>query len=253
MKTIACIAFVALFATPAAAVIRYVNATVGANSAPCTAPLAACQTVTFAMNQAVSGDEIQVAPGTYNTALGEVFPIVVKSGVYLKSTAGAATTILDASGANQRVVELLNANSSTIVEGFTITGGAPAATSALTIGGGMTINGGAPTIRKNLFLNNQARGLLATAGTGGEGRGGGMHVTAATPTIVNNVFRGNQARGGTGGFGIFFGPGGPGNGRYVPIPGLDGPRLPGTDPRTKVPGCRFIAAACVAKPRVIRG
>ena len=72
---------------------RYVNVATGSNTSNnCTSSGSPCKTITHAMAMATSGDTINVAPGTYNPAAGEVFPILLKSGVQLKSTAGAATT-----------------------------------------------------------------------------------------------------------------------------------------------------------------
>src|SRR5581483_8517122 len=50
----------------------------------------------------IATDTIAVRPGTYNAALGETFPITVQSGIKLVSTSGAASTIIDATGANSR-------------------------------------------------------------------------------------------------------------------------------------------------------
>ncbi len=194
---------------------RYVNAASGADTGGCAVQASPCKTITYAMTQAEAGDAIQVAPGNYGTALGETFPIVVKSGVHLKSTATAADTILDASGATKRVLNLLGTNAATVVEGFTIMGGAPAATyGQANLAGGMLIEGGAPKIRKNIFVNNQVRGFDAGTDliTGGAARGGGIFVLAAAPTIANNIFRSNVARGGLGSVGTVTGPGGPGEG-----------------------------------------
>jgi hypothetical protein len=231
ISIIAATAFLLMNAAPSSAAVRYVNAATGANSGACTSSAAPCRTVTYAMSQAAGGspgDEIDVAPGTYDTTLGETFPIVVKSGVYLRSTAGAESTFLDASAAQKRVLVLLNANADTIVEGITITGGAavndPLESPLITAGGGMTVNGGSPTIRNNVFLNNHAYGRFGLLSSDGyEGRGGGMYVTAATPTIVNNVFRGNVAHGGDGGaHPHYFGNGGTGNGGAIYFEGTGG-------------------------------
>jgi hypothetical protein len=50
------------------------------------------------MTQALSGDVIAVAPGTYNITLGESFPIILKSGVQLLGTGDPEQTILNATG-----------------------------------------------------------------------------------------------------------------------------------------------------------
>ncbi|MEO6487393.1 MAG: DUF1565 domain-containing protein, partial [Thermoanaerobaculia bacterium] len=83
------------------------------------------RTIKKALTAVGFGGTIRVRPGTYNTTLGETFPITIPSGITLRSTAGAATTIIDASGASPRtrVLYCTANNNFTLVEGFTITGG----------------------------------------------------------------------------------------------------------------------------------
>jgi hypothetical protein len=230
-SSIAGLAFAVLTATPAAAAILHVDAAAGTNAGTCTSPASPCKTLTYAMGQATSGspgDEILVAPGTYDSALGEAFPVVVKSGVRLRTTSGAPRTIVDASqtGNGRRVLELVNTNADTLVEGFTITGGMPnrdvLPPYGTSSGGGMRIDGGSPTIRANIFLNNLAQGGFV--GDDIEARGGGIHALNATPIIVNNVFRGNQARGGLPcclGVHTLY-DGGPGKGGAIYLEGIGG-------------------------------
>ena len=186
---------------------RYVNASMGVNTGNCTNSSSPCKTITYAMAQAASGspgDVVNVSPGTYDVALGEVFPITVKSGVQLKSTTHANATIIDALGANKLVLQTAaSANSSTLIQGFTIRNGLnePAADGSNANGGGIAINGGSPVIQKNVIIANEARGYAGTGSSfvsGGQAFGGGIYGTNATPTIVNNVIRDNIARGGTG-------------------------------------------------------
>ena len=185
---------------------RYVNAATGSDTGTCITQASPCKTITYAMDQAAAGapgDAVNAAPGTYNTTSGEVFPITVKSGVQLKSTGTAANTFIDATGANKRVLVATSTNSSTVIEGFTITGGLfqPSNDGSIAKGAGLFIDGGSPTVRKNIFLSNEARGYAGGGSTfvsGGEAYGGAINAQSATPTIVNNVFRGNIARGGTG-------------------------------------------------------
>src|SRR5207302_8308882 len=98
-----------------------VNGNDNTNAGTFDAPL---RTITKAMTAVGPGGTIHVRPGTYNTSLGETFPITVPSGIKLQSTAGAASTIISASGApNSRVIHCDNNSNSTLIEGFTITGG----------------------------------------------------------------------------------------------------------------------------------
>lgn len=63
----------------------------------CAAPF---RTITRAMTDRVPGDVVRVAPGTYNAALGEVFPIMLPAGVHLvgdeanKGQGTAATRVI---------------------------------------------------------------------------------------------------------------------------------------------------------------
>ena len=200
---------------PALAATRYVNGATGADAGGCTSAGAPCRTITYAMAQAAAGapgDLVSVAAGTYNTALGETFPIVVKSGVQLVG-AGAASTILDASNAENRVLETAaTAHPLTVIEGFTIRGGSHTGTNSLTdgMGGGLLISGGSPRIRRNVFESNGAGGFSPLFGGPGSAAYGGAIYASGAPRIENNVFRNNIAVGGTGGSPPTFGTGGAG-------------------------------------------
>src|SRR5687768_15616780 len=96
----AALAFLVLHSSAIAATL-HVDALLGANTSNCTNAATPCRTISYAMSQAVGGapgDTILVAPGRYDTALGEVFPITVLSGVVLRSATGAEGTIIDAKG-----------------------------------------------------------------------------------------------------------------------------------------------------------
>jgi hypothetical protein len=186
------------------AATRHVNAATGVDSGDCTGPSTPCKTIAYAMGQAASGspgDLVSVAPGTYNSSLGEFFPITVRSGVQLVSTGTAENTVIDAAGVFHRVLETATgANAFTLIDGFTITGGRQMEFFVRTTGGGLLIDGGSPTIRNNIFLANEARGPAPGPGmfSGGAAEGGAIFGASGTPTIVNNVFRGNVARGASG-------------------------------------------------------
>ena len=148
------------------------------------------------------GDLISVAPGTYNLTLGEVFPIVMKSGVQLIATGSASETIIDATGANARLFNASDSNVSTVIQGFTITGGfnVGPADGSNTGGGAILISGANQIkIRRNIFTGNEARGFGGNvASFSKEGYGGAISVAGGLATIENNIFRANTARGGDG-------------------------------------------------------
>ena len=219
----------------AVAATRFVNAATGADAGTCTSAAAPCKTITYAMSQAAAGspgDLVSVAPGTYNTALGESFPITVKSGVQLVSTTNANDAIIDAANAFKRVLQTAaGSNSSTRIQGFTIRNGSlnngdyfnPGG------GGGIFIDGGSPVIAKNLITGNAVAGYLGTIAplsSGGHAYGGGIHGVNATPTIANNIISNNTTQGGKGGFGLpgygSAGPGGNGEGGGLHVSGPGG-------------------------------
>jgi hypothetical protein len=118
------------------------------------------------------GDIIVVAPGTYF----ETIDFLGKS-ITLRSSGGPAATVIDGSGFNSSVVRCVNGEgASTVLEGFTVTGG------DADIGGGMLNIGSSPTIIDCIFAANHA----------GD-RGGGMYNRQGSPTIIGSTFEGNSA------------------------------------------------------------
>lgn len=151
------------------ATIRYVDDDGGTDSGACTSLPSPCKTITYAISQASAGDTIEVAAGTYDMALGESFPIVIdKTGLTLKSTDGAATTIINSLGTTVDVppwygiivaaIKVDAANVTIGGSGFHIIGGRPAAL-YVTAAGGVGL-----TVKDNLFQTNQtgeSRGIYA--------------------------------------------------------------------------------------------
>jgi hypothetical protein len=179
-------------------------------------------TIQAALDAAAStGDEIIVAPGTYPEAID-----FLGKAVYLHSSDGAAVTIIDATGLNASVVTCASGEGPhTILEGFTITGGAGGA------GGGMHNENSSPTVNNCTFSANSAGGMYNinssptvsnctfSANSGGgmynwgsgatvtyctfsansAGYGGGMQNFGSATTVTNCTFSANSAGGGGGG------------------------------------------------------
>jgi len=147
-----------------------------------------------AINVAVSGDQIEVGPGTYSEAIN-----FNGKAIKLYSTGGPDVTTIDATELNSSVVTCTSSEGSgTILEGFTITGGnsgakgggmynylsSPTVTNCIFIsntsvgsGGGMCNNGGTnPTVTNCNFIHNRA------------GDGGGMMNIGSSPTVTNCNF-----------------------------------------------------------------
>lgn len=162
------------------------------------------RTIKKALTAVGANGTISVRPGTYNVGSGEIFPITIPSGVKLKSTAGAASTIIDASAANprKRVIYCSANSNTTLLEGFTITGGldAPANTGVQVNaqGGGIfTENDDQTTISRCIITGNTARGQdgNATYKNSSYAYGGGAYLNGRTK-VVNCVFSNNIARSG---------------------------------------------------------
>lgn len=129
-------------------------------------------TIQGAIDTASDGDTVLVAQGTYHELLdfhGKTISLI--------SERGPLRTTIDANGAGTVISIQSDEGPDTLVEGFTITGG------ATSFGAGMYILGTAPTIRHNIFANN-------AQGSGGFGAAiGGF---SGSPIVDGNEFYGNS-------------------------------------------------------------
>ncbi len=119
---------------------------------------------------ALTGDEIEVAPGTYYEAIN-----FNGKAIKLYSSGGPTVTTIDGDEANRVVQCDSGEGSDTIMEGFTITNGYCEA------GGGMFNGGTNPTVTNCIFSGNSAN------------YGGGMWNFTASPTVTNCTFSSNMA------------------------------------------------------------
>ena len=155
------------------------------------------KTITYALRVATrSGTTVHVAPGTYNVANSETFPITVPAGVLLignEDTRGSGTSIVGGGGhapgaTDDFGVALLPGAGSTIA-GFTITNDNPA------------LSG-----RYGIFLNNSSVTLRNNTVTGAT-HNAGIYVGASTNHMITwNHIVGNG--GSSAGSGLAFGKGG---------------------------------------------
>ncbi len=138
-------------------------------------------TIQSAIDDAIAGDEILVAPGIYP----EKIDFLGKS-ITVRSAAGNNVTTIDATGLSDSAVKCINFEmANTILDGFTITGGTGNMGVALS-GGGMLNISSSPTVKNCIFISNRA----AT-------EGGGMFNRNADPTVTDCSFFNNSAgRGG---------------------------------------------------------
>ncbi|MBN2057605.1 MAG: DUF1565 domain-containing protein, partial [Candidatus Saganbacteria bacterium] len=112
------------------------------------APNGPWQTISYASTQAASGATVHVAAGTYDTTLGESFPITIGSSVDLRSSSTRLATI-DA-GSAQPII--LNANAT--IEGFTVK-----TTSSSLYG----ITGAGGAVVKDNFVQAGGRGVYSNS------------------------------------------------------------------------------------------
>ena len=138
-----------------------------------------------AIDASEDGDEILVFPGTYG-------PIVVDDrDLVIRSTGGPTLTFIDGTGVSAPAALFTNdVPSTTLLHGFTITGGsgAPDDTLLVDVGGGVFVTrDSSPRISGNVITGNTADHGAGVAATGGE------------PHIYGNVITGNTASSGAGG------------------------------------------------------
>jgi hypothetical protein len=156
--------FMIILTGPAAAATNYVSSG---------------ESIQAAIDDANDGDEIEVAPGTYNEAIN-----FNDRAVRLYSRGGPDVTTIDANGAYHVVQCVSGEDANTILEGFTITGGnANGPDSNDRRGGGMYNSSASPTVVNCIFIGNTASSF-----------GGGMaNDKGSSPTVTNCTFTGNTA------------------------------------------------------------
>jgi uncharacterized repeat protein (TIGR01451 family) len=158
----------------------------------CTQPSYPCETITWAVGQAATEDQVLVAQGTY-----------VESGIYINKSItlrggyafdgsnfnipgggiDPATTIIDAGGTGRAVRVQVASTLRPMIEGFTIRNGDISG-----YGGGIYLQAGSsPTLTKLLIEN--------CTGT----QGGGIYVESGSPTIIDIHISGASTAGGGGG------------------------------------------------------
>jgi nitrous oxidase accessory protein NosD len=140
-------------------------------------------TVAAALERARAGDTVFVAPGRYTEV------VRVPDGVALIAAAGPDSTILDGGGRGP-VVSFEGVGPSTLLDGFTVTGGVIADEHG--DGAGIRCSRHAsPRLNHNRITGNRALGK--------DGRGGGIACEdGSSPTIANNRIEGNEAAHGGG-------------------------------------------------------
>jgi len=181
VKTIGLILFLCCLTSLAEATNYYVNASTGSNTTGDGTSGNPWQTITHALSQ-ISGTShtVYVAAGTYDTALGETFPIVMKDGVSLVG-AGKDVSIIAAGYTNTVIRCIGTIDPSTTLEGFSITQG------------DISENGGGG-IHVSACSNIQIRNNSITQNYGRDNSGAGIYIENSSPSITNNTISGNRCQ-----------------------------------------------------------
>ncbi|HUP49363.1 MAG TPA: right-handed parallel beta-helix repeat-containing protein [Thermoanaerobaculia bacterium] len=144
-----------------------------------------------AVDAALDGDEVVVAPGTYHEATN-----LLGKSITLRSEGGAAVTILDGSMLGTSIITATSGESlATVVRGFTFRNGTGRFVGACGIGGflggGIFVENGGISVADSLFENNEA----TDPATGERGPGGGAAIFAceADLAVSGSMFRNNGA------------------------------------------------------------
>jgi predicted outer membrane repeat protein len=133
-------------------------------------------TIQAGINAATTGDTVQVGPGTYTGAANRNLDFGGKN-ILLRSSAGAATTIIDCQNLARAIRFHTGEGPAAVVRGFTMRNGLASGT----FGAGILIEGGAtPTIRDCRFESNHAN------------TGGAVYFTSAV-TLTDCTFDNNGA------------------------------------------------------------
>ena len=133
-------------------------------------------TITSAINSAIDGDTIFVAPGTYYETIN-----MRGKAITIESTHGQGATVINAQGFSTCAMFTMGETTKTVLRGFTLTGGIGALHEDGRFGGGIFLHGSSPTIDSCAILNNHAEW------------GGGLHNLQSSPHIINCTFEGNVA------------------------------------------------------------
>jgi len=140
-------------------------------------------TIQACIDAATDGDECVVAPGTYH----ETIDFLGKA-ITLRGSHGADVTTIDATGIGGSVVTCASGEGpTTVLDGFTITGGTGTPINGYELGGGMYNDSTSPTSSNCVFNANYADA------------GGAIYNRLSSPYLVNCLFSGNIANGCGGG------------------------------------------------------
>jgi hypothetical protein len=164
-------------------------------------------TIQQAINASSDGDTIVVLQGVYFENINfKGKKILLTSLFYLyNDTSYISSTIINGSmpvhpDTGSCVIMNSGEDSTTILQGFTITGGTGTkwadehGAGVYREGGGILIQYSSPVITHNAIINNFATNTTGVSGAGG----GGLRIGDSNPQLLNNIIANNQARYGPG-------------------------------------------------------
>jgi len=158
-------------------------------------------TIGAAIEVAINGDTVLVAPGTYPENINFAGKNIVVASRYIVSGDPldiAATVIHGGSPVDPDtascVLVVSGEDTTAVLEGFTLTGGTGTnwtdehGAGVYREGGGILITFSSPTIRHNLIIDNEAINSTGSTSAGG----GGIRVGDGAPRILANAIVGNR-------------------------------------------------------------
>jgi hypothetical protein len=165
-------------------------------------------TIQAAINASVNTDTVLVAPGTYMENINFRGKMIVVTSMYYVTNDPAtiySTIINGSTPANPDsascVIICSHEDSTTVLQGFAITGGSGTRWNDehgpgnfYREGGGILIQYSAPIIQNNIIYNNLITNNNNVVSTGG----GGMRIGDSYPRLYNNIISGNTGKYGAG-------------------------------------------------------
>jgi hypothetical protein len=167
-------------------------------------------TIQDAIDAAVDGDEILIAPGTYNQ--GFIMTLSDKA-ITLRGSGGAAVTILEGPLPTIEIIQLVNVEADTIIDGLTFTNAG-----FFPNDGVVELAVAGPTIQNCIFSDNTASAIGGNAVAGltisncqfnnndAQQFGGAIDVSGAGATVTGCTFTNNSTTSGGGAVAVAGGP-----------------------------------------------
>ena len=155
--------------------VYYINDTNGNNNNDGLTSATALKTIASALNKSSNRDTLELAAGTYNGINNRNLNMQGLTRI-VRSTSGAATTIIDCQNLGTAFVFNNGESDSVHISGLTIINGNGSN------GGAISITGADPVFENMIFRDNS-----------GAGNGGAIYLNDSQSSFTNCVFDGNQS------------------------------------------------------------